>query len=648
MKHIFRTQNNKYLKHPTIINRTQLQKSRYTYRTLLNQTKTDYIKNKINHSQHDYKKLFNITKTLLGKKNKISLPTTNLDKTLCTRFGDFFSEKVEKLCYNLDLQRQLLPTDTTILTTTCKHTFTEFERPTITDIYNLIVTAKTTSPSDPIPLKMTKILASTLAPIYKQIIDTSLMTGEIPNNLKYAIINPYLKKPDLDVEVLSNYRPVSQLPLLSKILEKIVNKQIISYLNTYDLLDRRQNAFRKNHSTETTLLSLFDDLYKSLDSNLPIQLILLDLSAAFDTIDFDILIERLRSIGIGKVPIKWFSNFIRGRSFSIKINETLSQPYAIKYGVPQGSTLSPILFSIYLLPLNKLLTNFPHVNYNLYADDIELHAQFIHSINLQSCLTSLQIWLTKNNLLLNPTKTELINFITNSTINTTVPLININNINIIPTENTKYLGFHFTNKLDFTKHISKMKQTSSYHIYNLKKLRPYLTKHTAIILSNSLIMSRFLYCNSLLAGENKTVTKNIDRLVNRTTRIIFNLKNTDYTTSITNLRKSLNWLPTIDNINIKLLTILYKTTKTTQPHNLHTLLHKQTTNRQLRQTYRLDIPTTRLRKYGNKRFSWRGATLWNKLPQSIRKEDISITTFKYKLKELFKRSPLKYHISNPI
>ena len=122
---------------------------------------------KINHSQHDYKKLFNITKTLLGKKNKISLPTTNLDKTLCTRFGDFFSEKVEKLCYNLDLQRQLLPTDTTILTTTCKHTFTEFERPTITDIYNLIVTAKTTSPSDPIPLKMTKILASTLAPIYK-------------------------------------------------------------------------------------------------------------------------------------------------------------------------------------------------------------------------------------------------------------------------------------------------------------------------------------------------------------------------------------------------------------------------------------------------------------------------------------------------
>ena len=181
---------------------------------------------------------------------------------------------------------------------------------------------------------MSKILASTLAPIYKQIINTSLMTGEIPSNLKYAIINPYLKKPDLDVEVLSNYRPVSQLPLLYKILEKIVNKHIISYLNTYDLLDRRQNAFRKNNSTETTLLSLFDDLYKSLDNNLPIQLILLDLSAAFDTIDFDILIERLISIGIGKVPIKWFSNFIRGRSFSIKINETLSQPYSIKYGVP--------------------------------------------------------------------------------------------------------------------------------------------------------------------------------------------------------------------------------------------------------------------------------------------------------------------------
>ena len=101
------------------------------------------------------------------------------------------------------------------------------------------------------------------------------------------------------------------------------------------------------------------------------------------------------------------------------------------------------------------------------------------------------------------------------------------NTHYIHIQNTKYLGFHFTNKLDFTKHISKMKQTSSFHIYNLKKLRPYLTKQTAIILSNALIMSRFLYCNSLLAGENKTVTNNIDRLVNRTTRIIFNLKNTD-------------------------------------------------------------------------------------------------------------------------
>ena len=120
--------------------------------------------------------------------------------------------------------------------------------------------------------------------------------------------------------------------------------------------------------------------------------------------------------------------------------------------------------------INTILVSQMLILHNLYADDIELHAQFIHSIYLQSCLTSLQIWLTKNNLLLNPTKTELINFITNSTINTTVPLIHINNINIIATENKKYLGFHFTNKLDFTKHISKLKQTSSFHIYNLKKL----------------------------------------------------------------------------------------------------------------------------------------------------------------------------------
>ena len=121
--------------------------------------------------------------------------------------------------------------------------FSTFDLPTITEIYNLIVTAKNSSPNDPLPLTITKLIASTLSPLFKIIIDESLTYGTIPDLLKLSLITPLLKKPKLDKTELSNYRPISQIPLLAKILEKIY-KQFISYLTKYNLLDNRQNGFR--------------------------------------------------------------------------------------------------------------------------------------------------------------------------------------------------------------------------------------------------------------------------------------------------------------------------------------------------------------------------------------------------------------------
>ena len=133
-------------------------------------------------------------------------------------------------------------------------------------------------------MTITKLIASTLAPLFKIIIDDSLTYGIIPDLLKLSLITPLLKKLKLDKTELYNYKPISQIPLLVKILEKIVYKQLISYLIKYKLLDNRQNGFRQGHSTETTLLSLFDDLYTSLANNKSQQLILLDLCSAFDTL----------------------------------------------------------------------------------------------------------------------------------------------------------------------------------------------------------------------------------------------------------------------------------------------------------------------------------------------------------------------------
>ena len=154
-----------------------------------------------------------------------------------------------------------------------------FDLSTITEIYNLIITANNSSPNDPLPLIITKLIVSILALLFKIIIDESLTYGTIPDLIKLSLITPLLKKPKLDKTELSNYRLISQLPLPAKILEMIVYKQLISYLTRYNLLDNRQNGFRQGHSIGTTLLSFFDDLYTSLVNNKPQQLITLDLSS---------------------------------------------------------------------------------------------------------------------------------------------------------------------------------------------------------------------------------------------------------------------------------------------------------------------------------------------------------------------------------
>ena len=163
-----------------------------------------------------------------------------------------------------------------------------FSLPTTTEIYNLIITSKCSSPSELLPLQTLKKLASTIAPIYKRFIDESFITGTIPSDLKHSIISPLIKKPKLDCNTLSNYIPTSQLTTLTKLLDKVIYKQLIIYLTDNNILDPQQSSFRKLHSTKTTILSLLNDLLKSLDNNLPTQLLLLDLSSAFDTINLDL------------------------------------------------------------------------------------------------------------------------------------------------------------------------------------------------------------------------------------------------------------------------------------------------------------------------------------------------------------------------
>ena len=185
------------------------------------------------------------------------------------------------------------------------------------------------------------------------LVNQSLEKGEFPSLLKLSHVRPRLKKDNLDKEILKNYRPVANIPFLSKVIEKVVATQTYNYLEAYNLMPTMQSAYRKHHSTEKTLLRVTNDILRTIDRRQDVVLVLLDSSAAFDTIDHTILVERLESyFGFSELTLCWFRSYLENRRQSIVIGDQASTPCALRYGVPQGSILGPLLFTLYIAPLH--------------------------------------------------------------------------------------------------------------------------------------------------------------------------------------------------------------------------------------------------------------------------------------------------------
>ena len=202
------------------------------------------------------------------------------------------------------------------------------------------MSSSSTSPNDILPFSIIKKLSYTLVPYYSTIVNFSLYTSNFPTIFKHALVTPLLKKSNLDCSNLSNYRPISKLPMLSKIIEKFVSIQI-RYLMSNDLYNIFQNVYRPGHSTETTLIQLTNNIIGYLDDSEQSHLLLLDTSAAFDSLDHNILISRLRSIGFNGSALNWLILYLADRTYSIHIKNVYSPNESLIYRVPQGSLMGP-------------------------------------------------------------------------------------------------------------------------------------------------------------------------------------------------------------------------------------------------------------------------------------------------------------------
>ena len=215
---------------------------------------------------------------------------------------------------------------------------------------------------------------------------------------------------------LSSYRPISNLSFLSKLTERVVKNRLTEHLGKNTLFNAFQSAYIPFHSTESVLLSLYDSIIHAICKQQVTCLCLLDLSAAFDTIDHPILLHRLSSwFGIESTALSWFQTYLSPRSFIASCGNTKSSSTPVTCGVPQGSVLGPLLFSLYTTPLSSILSA-TSVSHHLYADDTQLYisflpSQFLPSIqHLQSSISQVSIWMSANLLSLNPTKTEFLIF----------------------------------------------------------------------------------------------------------------------------------------------------------------------------------------------------------------------------------------------
>ena len=340
-----------------------------TQRTIVNslvqRAKRSYFSGLIDDCGQDTKQLFNIANRLLNRKQPSSLPSHEDSNSMAQVFIQFFQSKVRNI-------RNSLAVDATPPTQRTSSRMDSIRRTTPDEIADLIrkLPAKSCE-LDPIPTKLLKDCLPTLAPTISQIVNLSIDQACVPMSLKVAHIIPLLKKPSFDPESLSNYRPVSNLPFLFKVLERIVFSRLSQYLIDNNLYDDHQSAYRSNHSVETLLSNVSNFILQEMDVGKITAMVLLDLSSAFDTVDHEILLNELASLGVQGQALEWFRSYLSFHSQIVRINGCKSNSMPLTCGVPQGSVGGPTLFCIYLLGLKRIL-HCHSVHYHLYADDIQL------------------------------------------------------------------------------------------------------------------------------------------------------------------------------------------------------------------------------------------------------------------------------------
>ena len=606
-------------------------RARNDYNALVERTKRDYYNNECKNTK-DSKRLHKRLDELLGIRKEKILP----DIINAENFAQFFNNKIDRIYRSFPCGgggQVLVPYNGKKLK--------RFELINMCDLKRVMSKAKNTyCENDPFPVGdiINATNRESVYRIYLEIINLSISLSEFPSSEKVAFIKPTYKGKG-DTNDLNSYRPISNLSYLSKLIETIISEQLWSHVREINVIPENQSAYRANHSTETTLCSIMNDMVNIVDEGKCGILIMLDLSAAFDTVVHEYLLRDLKSIGIIDEALVFLQSYLSDRKTIVEVSGAKSSEWFLTKGVPQGSVLGPMLFNIYTIELSNILKKY-NVHFKLYADDTQFYFSLTTTQDtigkVSEIMLEVKNWMQQKKLKLNDDKTECMLFGVKTSLTNYQQLqkIKIGEADIETVSKVRNLGVMIDCNLTMKDQILNTVKTCNHHLRNIAFIRKYLSEKSAKILVINHVISRLDHCNSLYNGLPNVLLKKLQNVQNRAARLVKGIKIRD---RITPALIDLHWLPIKARIEFKICLLTYKTMKYGEPKYLRDCLvpnveatSANVTTRHASDPHRLfEVSVNRM--VGSRTFRYAAPRLFNRLPLDI-KDSQNVIVFKKKLK----------------